>query len=187
MSVRENAKQAVALDPVRVAAESAAARASRKLWTAVILSPSLEVCEAAATRTCEPSPRTRPVASPAGGSTASPTRRSPTWRSRSASRRRQSRTWRHGDGRYWADAPPPTSWLANARPPNGVPRDEIRKYASSVTTTTSSSGRWLSAARAVVTQNPVLTYVHQFHRSGRRERDSAQATLAVSRRVHRLV
>ena len=34
---------------------------------------------------------------------------------------------------------------------------------------------------AVEPQHDVLAYLHQSHRSGRRERDSAQTTLAVSR------
>jgi hypothetical protein len=43
---RENAARAVVLDPVTVAFDSAPARASRRLWRAVVLSPSLEACEA---------------------------------------------------------------------------------------------------------------------------------------------
>jgi len=40
-----------------------------------------------------------------------------------------------------------TSGSLSLRRPSDLPAEPIRKYASSVTTTTSSSGRWLSAAR----------------------------------------
>ena len=44
--VLENARHAVAFDPVCTAAESAERWASRRIWRAVVLSRTLEVCEA---------------------------------------------------------------------------------------------------------------------------------------------
>jgi hypothetical protein len=43
---RENARHAVERDPVRLAAESAEREASRRLWRAIVLAPTLEVAEA---------------------------------------------------------------------------------------------------------------------------------------------
>ncbi len=42
----ENAELAVREDPVRLAAESSARVASRRLWVGVVLSPTLEILEA---------------------------------------------------------------------------------------------------------------------------------------------
>jgi hypothetical protein len=44
--IRENARLAVEYDPVCTTMESAQARASRRLWKAIMLAPSLEICEA---------------------------------------------------------------------------------------------------------------------------------------------
>jgi hypothetical protein len=45
-AVLANAREAVDHDPMRVASESGESRAWRQFWRAVVLSPSLEVCEA---------------------------------------------------------------------------------------------------------------------------------------------
>jgi hypothetical protein len=44
--ILENARLAVENDPVRIAMESEAARASRRLYKAMMLAPSIEICEA---------------------------------------------------------------------------------------------------------------------------------------------
>jgi hypothetical protein len=44
--VLDNARRAVELDPVRLAAETDKRRYWRHFWVAVVISPALEVCEA---------------------------------------------------------------------------------------------------------------------------------------------
>jgi hypothetical protein len=46
ISVRENAEIAVRDDPVRISAESAERRASRRVWRALVVASDLETCEA---------------------------------------------------------------------------------------------------------------------------------------------